>query len=67
MKEIANWKSTEFRQFLLYVAPVALKDNVAQSVYRAFLELSLLIRAVCSEGLPVEAINKVRFDNLVQF
>ena len=41
--EMERWKATEFRQFLLYTGPVALKKVVSESVYEHFLCLTVAI------------------------
>ena len=43
LNEVARWKATEFRQFLLYTGPLVLKSVVSSAVYRHFLALSLAI------------------------
>lgn len=43
LKEIYNWKATEFRQLLLYTGILVLKDNVPNQVYNHF----LLIHCAC--------------------
>lgn len=43
LKELDRWKATEFRQFLLYTGPVALKGVVSDKLYQHFLSLSVAI------------------------
>ncbi len=51
LMEIGNWKATEFRQFVLYLGPVVLKDIVSQDVYNHFLALSMAITILCNKHL----------------
>ncbi|KAK4884922.1 hypothetical protein RN001_001193 [Aquatica leii] len=44
LNELAYWKATEFRSFLLYLGPFVLKDILNKAVYENFL---LLHTAVC--------------------
>lgn len=39
LNEIAYWKVTEFRQFLLYTGPIVLKTVLNRNVYTNFLTL----------------------------
>lgn len=43
LKELDRWKATEFRQFLLYTGPVALRNVVSDEVYQHLLSLSVAI------------------------
>ena len=43
LAETERWKATEFRLFLLYTGPVALKDKIAKELYDNFLLLSVAI------------------------
>ena len=43
LSETERWKATEFRLFLLYTGPVALKDKIAKELYDNFLLLSVAI------------------------
>lgn len=47
-KDIEFWKATEFRMFLCYSGPVALKSILATEYYNHFLLLSCAIRILCS-------------------
>ena len=49
LSELARWKATEFRQFLLYTGIVVLKNNVHESIYENFLLLSVAIRILTNE------------------
>jgi len=47
--ERPNWKSTEFRQFLLYTGIVALKDSIFDDQYYLFVLLHCAYRLLCSQ------------------
>jgi hypothetical protein len=42
--ELARYKATELRQFLLYTGPVVLKDTLKPEAYQAFLDLHIAVR-----------------------
>lgn len=46
---IGQWKATELRSFLLYLAPVVLKGIVNKLVFNHFLTLHVAIRLLCNE------------------
>ncbi|KAG8238459.1 hypothetical protein J437_LFUL016916 [Ladona fulva] len=48
---IPRWKATEFRTFLLYTGPVALKNILSKDLYDHFLILHVAIRILCSEEM----------------
>lgn len=39
IKQVKNWKATQYRTFLLYLGVVVLRDNIDQDVYEHFLLL----------------------------
>ncbi|XP_065645221.1 uncharacterized protein LOC136075714 [Hydra vulgaris] len=43
LQNLDPWKTTEFRQFLIYLGPVVLKGVVSEQVYEHFLLLSISI------------------------
>ena len=43
-----RWKATEFKLFLLYTSPVALKDKIAKELYDNFLLLSVAIHLLAN-------------------
>jgi len=47
--ELPNWKSTEFRQFLLYTGIEALKDSIFDDQCYLFLLLHCAYRLLCSQ------------------
>lgn len=49
LNDLARWKATEFRMFLLYLGPVVLKDILCNSLYKNFVLLHCGIRILCSE------------------
>lgn len=48
LEDIEHWKATEFRQFLLYTGPVALKEKLSKVQFKHFLCLHVAIRILCS-------------------
>ena len=46
--EACNWKANEFRTFLLYTGPIALKSVLSKDNYEHFLYLHVGIRILCS-------------------
>ena len=51
LSEIARWKATEFRQFLLYTGTVVLEKNLAEPLFKNFLLLSVAIRILADSKL----------------
>ncbi|CAH0553200.1 unnamed protein product [Brassicogethes aeneus] len=49
--EIERWKATEFRQFLLYIGPVVLKDILDKKKYANFLIFKFAITILLSKDL----------------
>lgn len=47
--EFRHWKATEFRTFLLYTGPIALKDILPIEQYENFILLHSAIRILCSK------------------
>ncbi|CAG7716895.1 unnamed protein product [Allacma fusca] len=47
LKEVDHWKATEFRSFLLYSGPVALKSVIKDDYYNHFLCLHVAITILC--------------------
>ena len=41
LSEVDRWKATEYRQFILYTGPLALKKVVSKAVYTHFLSLTV--------------------------
>ena len=50
LSEIKNWKAVEFRSFLLYVGPIALKDVLSKEKYEHFLLLHFAIFSLSSDN-----------------
>lgn len=48
IEDVEHWKTTEFRQFLLYTGPVALQGKLSNIQYKHFLCLHIAIRILCS-------------------
>lgn len=51
LDELSYWKSIEFRNFLLYFGPIALKNVLQQDMYEHFLHLSSAIRILSCDTL----------------
>ena len=51
LSEVARWKATEFRTFLLYTGVVALHGNVPDAIYNNFLLLSCGIHILANPKL----------------
>ena len=51
LDELCYWKSTEYRQFLLYHGPVVLKGIVPDNVYQHFLALHISMSILLKEGI----------------
>lgn len=51
IKDLARWKATEFRTFLLYLGPLVLKDILDIGVYENFLLFHCAISILCSNYL----------------
>lgn len=51
LQELDQWKTTEFRQFLLYTGHLVLKDFVSADQYLHFLSLSVAISVLCNPQL----------------
>lgn len=51
IKDLARWKATEFRTFLLYLRPLVLKDILDIGVYENFLLFHCAISILCSNYL----------------
>lgn len=49
LAELARWKATEFRMFLLYLGPLALKDILPIAFYENFFLFHCSIFLLCSE------------------
>lgn len=48
LSELARWKATEFRTFLLYLSPIVFKDIVDLGIYEHFMLLHCGILILCS-------------------
>lgn len=51
LEDYGRWKATEFRQFLLYLGPVFLKNVISNEYYTHFLTFSVAIRILCNSEL----------------
>lgn len=54
LTEVDRWKASEFRTFLLYTGPIALKNNLPKSMYEHFLLLHVGITILCSPHLSTQ-------------
>lgn len=66
LKEHVRWKATEFRQFLLYLGPVLLKDILHKDYYVHFLTFSIAIRILCHSELCL-SMNDYAYNLLLYF
>lgn len=48
IEDVARWKATEFRQFLLYTGPIVLKNILSSDCYENFMALSIAMRILLS-------------------
>jgi hypothetical protein len=49
LTELERWKATEYRQFLLYGGPVALKGIISEEAYEHFLVYHVAVSCLASE------------------
>lgn len=54
---LAQWKGTEFRQFLLYTSPVVLRSVLSSSFYNHFVSLCVAVRIMCCPNLSKQYLN----------
>lgn len=47
--QVSKWKATQFRFFLLYIGPLALKDVLSENKYRHYLLLFVACRILNDE------------------
>lgn len=66
LNEVAYWKATEFRQFLLYTGPIALKRVLNRDVYTHFLTLHVAVSILISPTLIVNKNNVDYAEKLLQ-
>ncbi|KYN20014.1 hypothetical protein ALC57_07643, partial [Trachymyrmex cornetzi] len=52
--EVAKWKATEFRFFLLYCGPIVLKNILSKKLYNHFLLFHVACRILCSNELALK-------------
>lgn len=64
LAELARWKATEFRSFLLYLGPVVLRDVLPRRLYEHFLLLHCGIFILCSNKL-IQKIGHTVANNLL--
>lgn len=68
LNEMSFWKSIEFRNFLLYFGPVALRGILRQDMYEHFLYLSVSIRIVsCDIYVKNVLMRNIVNDMLIQY
>ena len=58
----STWKAAELRQFLLYMGPVVLLNNIPSRMYKNFLLMSVAMRIFLSPALcsPDNAVTMLR-------
>ena len=64
LDDIANWKATQYRFFLLYAGPFVLKPVLPTKYYRNFLHLSFASRILCHPTIALTYTDVA--DNLLQ-
>ena len=64
--ELANWKATEFRTFLLYTGPVVLKKILTKELYTHFLKLHVAMRILLNPFLCIDQ-NQLASDLLREY
>ena len=69
LEEVAHWKATEFRLFLLYIGPVALKDSLSSDQYDNFMIFSVAVTCLidpqlCSETTYIRTLLKNFIEHL---
>jgi len=55
LQELANWKATEFRTFLLYSGYFVLRKVLADEIFQHFMFLSVAVNILISEKLSVQS------------
>jgi len=59
LNEVAKWKATEFRQFLLYTGPVVLQTILNNECYLHFLCLHVSFRILLAPNVDINLVNFV--------
>ncbi len=54
LDELERWKATEFRTFLLYTGPIALRGKLSSALYDNFMLLSVAITLLCSPAMYLD-------------
>ena len=55
LKNLDRWKSTEFRQFLLYYGPVVLRNILSDDAYQHFLALSMPLTILLQSDVEIRS------------
>jgi len=66
LKDLARWKATELRQFLLYTGPIVLKGTIDAEFYEHFMFLHTAIKILIDKELYRE-YNSFAYDLLLLF
>jgi hypothetical protein len=65
LKELENWKGTEFRQFVLYSGPIVLKSVLSQELYEHFIcfhvAITILVNPKLCKTLNSYAENLLKY------
>lgn len=67
LKDLSQWKATEFRNFLLYFGPLVLKSVIDQSIYEHFLLFHFAISILVSSHLIKNDFLNIAEECLKQF
>ena len=55
LKDLDRWKTTEFRQFLLYYGPVVLRNILSDDAYQHFVALSMPLTILLQSDVEIRS------------
>lgn len=67
LNEVDRWKATEFRQFLLYYGPWALKSFLKEPMWSYFLSLHVAMRILVSKDFCSKSEYVSYAENLLKY
>lgn len=65
--EIAHWKATEFRSFLLYIGPIILKNVVSVDCYKNCIDLNISMNILLSPNILIIVHSYNNADDLLNY